>query len=234
MSDTSSFDIGSVIDDAKKVIVDPFGFYQDLKLEGGLTNPILFVVCMGLVMGAMAFVGGIVGLGLTGGIGAGLAALIFMPIMMVIGSFIFGAIMFVLWKLMGSDKNFEAAYRCVAYASAIAPVAALLSVIPYIGTLIRVLWTGLLLYAASINSMGIKDQTAKIAIGILTAIFALVGLNGERHARNIESKFGKYAESIDADELGKRMEDMSAEEAGEMMGEFLKGLEKAAKDAQQE
>ena len=71
------------------------------------------------------------------------------PFFAVIGSFIGAAVMFVIWKLMGSEQNFEAAYRCVAHATAIYPVMAVVGLIPYIGTVIGVVWGFYLMYCDS-------------------------------------------------------------------------------------
>ena len=236
MTETQKFDIQQAITDAKRVIMDPFGFYKDLPLTGGLTNPMLFVVCMAVVMALISAVTSMFGLGMAGAAGVGIVAIILMPIVAVIGSFIGAAIMFVIWKLIGSDKDFEAAYRCVAYFFAIAPVVAIISIIPYVGTLIRALWSGLLMYAASKNAMGVKEQTAKIAIGILTAILVIGGINGERNARKVSAWADRYSDTMrqayDEDELAERLENMTAEDAGAMVGDFLKGLEKAAEEAE--
>ena len=237
MSDSQTFDIQQAVADAKRVLSDPFGFYKELSLTGGLTNPLLFVVCMAVVTAIISVVLSFVGLGMAAGVGAGIVGIIVIPIAAVIGSFIGAGIMFVIWKLMGSDKDFEAAYRCVAYSFAIAPVGAVLSVVPYLGTAIRALWGGFILYAASTNAMGIKEQTAKIAIGILTALLVLGGINSERQARKVQAWADKYSDSVreiyNEDEIAERLENMTAEDAGEMVGDFLKGIEKAAKEAEE-
>ena len=52
--------------------------------------------------------------------------IIFMPIAVAIGSFIGGAILFIIWKLMGSQEDYETAYRCGAYLMALAPITAII------------------------------------------------------------------------------------------------------------
>lgn len=59
-----------------------------------------------------------------------------MPIAVAIGSFIGAAILFVIWKLMGSQEDYETAYRCGAYLMALAPITTLINVIPYAGAII--------------------------------------------------------------------------------------------------
>ncbi|MBT8115525.1 MAG: YIP1 family protein, partial [Arenicella sp.] len=145
----SNFSLSTVIDDAKKVITDPFGFYRAMPDSGGFADPVIFVAVMGAAAGLIFSVLAMIGLGGAGGMGmAGgmaLSAVILVPIGMIIGSFIGAAIVFVIWKLMGSDKNYETAYRCVAYSTAIMPVVALISMIPYVATLVRTLWGMMLL-----------------------------------------------------------------------------------------
>jgi len=162
----SGFNLGTVIDTAKAVITSPVSFYKSMATGGGLAEPVIFVVVMAVLTAIVAMVYGILGLGM-GGVAIGIGAIIFIPIFSVIGSFIGAAILFVIWKLMGSDKNYETAYRCVAYAFAIVPVMAIISFIPYIAGIIQKIWSAFLMYVASTEVHKIKAQTAKIVFGIL-------------------------------------------------------------------
>ena len=138
------FDINRVINDAKKIITNPAEYYSTMAKSGGFADPIIFVVVMAAVMGlitaVLSFFGSPIGL-----MAAGLGAIILVPIAAVISSFIGAAILFVIWKLMGSEQTFETAYRCLAAAAAIYPVIAVLSIIPYIGSIIGVIWGAYLL-----------------------------------------------------------------------------------------
>jgi len=248
MSD-STFNLGTVIDDAKKVITNPVDFYRNMPTEGGYADPLIFVAVMGAVTGLLTTIFSLVGLGVPGGMigGFALMAIIMIPIAFVIGSFIGAAIIFVVWKLMGSDKDYETAYRCTAYSFAISPVMAIISIIPYLAGIIKTLWGFFLLYVASIEVHQIKAQTAKIVFGVLTAIFVFVGFGAERSARNI-AHWGDRAEkamsNANVPEMFKdleNMEDMTPEEAGKQVGEFMKGLgafskgmEEAIKEAEKE
>ncbi|MBX2849803.1 MAG: YIP1 family protein [Acidiferrobacterales bacterium] len=233
-SSEPAFNFATVIDDAKKVITNPIGFYREMPTTGGYANPLIFVVVMAAITGLIAAITSLIGLGnaMVAG-GMAIASIIILPIFAVIGSFIGAAIMFVIWKLMGSEKNYEAAYRCVAYSFAIGPVVAVLSIIPYLGTIIRSLWTTFLLYAASIEVHKLKAATAKIVFGILAALFVLVGVSSERTARALQDYTDRVSEAT-ADlpsslQNLENLEDMTAEEAGKAAGEFLKGLEEFSK-----
>jgi len=236
-----AFNLGTVIDDAKKVITDPVGFFRSMPTTGGYADPVIFVVVMALLTAVIGFLLSVIGLVKFNAIVGGavtIGMVIVVPIVAVIGSFIGAAIMFVIWKLMGSEKDYETAYRCIAYSSAIAPVIAVISLIPYLANLIKALWGGFLIYTASVEVHKIKNQTAMIVIGILTALNVIISFNTERATRHWQSKakgFEKAAEQLEksakegsiAEALQnlENMEEMTPEEAGKQFGEFLKGIE---------
>lgn len=241
-AESSAFNLQTVIDDARKVITNPVGFYRDMPTHGGFANPIIFVVVIAVATAVIGFVLDLIGLAnfnsVTGG-GVGFAMLIFFPIAAIIGSFIGGAILFVIWKLMGSEKNFETAYRCVAYSFAIAPIISVLSLIPYIAGIIKTLWGTFLLYTASIEVHKLKQETAKIVFGVLAALGVLFGISSEHAMRkalnwaeNIQESFEKqYKDGSIGDALKEfeNVDEMTPEEAGKKMGEFLKGMEEFSK-----
>ena len=119
-----------ILEKARTVLTAPGDFYRHMPKSGGFLEPVLFMIVMAAV-GAIILIGfGFLGLGAMSALGVGIGSMIFMPIMAVVGSFIGGALMFVIWKLMGTQEPFEVAYRCVAYASAIYPVTALIGLPP--------------------------------------------------------------------------------------------------------
>lgn len=181
----------TIIDDAKKVITNPVGFYREMAKTGGFAAPIIFVIVMAVIAGLIIAVLSLFGANMTTGMAIGFAAIVIMPVFMLIGSFIGAAILFVIWKLMGSEASYETAYRCVAYASAILPITVLLGVIPYIGTLIKVAWSIYLMYIASIEVHAINAKTAMMVFGILGVLLLLINLGSERAARRIQWTTGK-------------------------------------------
>lgn len=237
-----AFNFGTVIEDAKKVITDPVGFYKSMPTTGGYANPLIFVVVMTLATAIIGFLLSAIGIVKFNAIVGGavtIGMVIIIPIFAVLGSFIAAAIMFVIWKLMGSEKDYETAYRCIAYSSAIAPVIAVISLIPYLANLIKALWGGFLIYTASTEVHKIKNQTAMIVIGILTALNVFISFGSERTARHWQGKMKGFEKATEQFERSAKdgsigaalqnmesMEDMTPEEAGKQVGEFLKGLEK--------
>jgi hypothetical protein len=219
----SSFSISSVIEDAVQIIKKPVGFYQRMPHSGGYVEPMIFLVVMAAVAGLIVTVFSFFGGGLAGMMVFGMAAVIILPIAAIISSFIGAAIMFVIWKLMGSDKNFETAYRCVAYASAIYPISAVLGLFPYIGAVLGIVWGMYLMIVASVEVHGVAINKAYIVFGILGLVMIITNVGSEMAAREAEARL---------EQMGAKMGDMEGktpEEIGKMVGEFMKGMEEAQK-----
>lgn len=220
---SSQFDINKVIADAKTVITNPAGYYRDMPRTGGYVEPLIFIAVMAVAMGVISAV-----LSLVGGMGAmmvgGLAAVIIMPIWAIIGAFIGAAILFVIWKLMGSEQSYETAFRCLAAATAVYPIMAVLSIIPYLGAVIGVVWMSYLMIEASVGVHGRNRKTATIVFGIIGALLVISNLGSEYAARNMADRADEYSRMM------QEYEQMSPDEAGRKMGEFLKGFEDAVGD----
>ncbi len=224
MSEQTTFDINQVIVQAKAVITNPVGYFQTMPKSGGYGPPVIFVAVMGAVMGLitalLSFFGSAAGM-LAGGLGA----IIVMPIFAVLGAFIGAAILYVIWKLMGSPESYETAFRCQASAAAIYPISALLAIVPYIGSIVMIAWGAFLMIEASVSVHGRERRTAQIVFGILAALMILSNIASERAAREMEERMERMGSQFQG------VEDMSPEEAGRKMGEFFKGLEEGANKA---
>lgn len=228
--------LGSIVEDAKRVLTQPLEFYSTMPQSGGFSDPCIFLLVMAVIMGALATLVSIFGVGHLGSMVIGFGSIVVIPIMALIGSFIGALIMFVIWKLMGSEKDYETSYRCVAYASVVYPIMPLVGWVPYLGTVITAGLGMYLLYVATIQVQAIKPQRAQTVMGILAAVLIFMQLSGEYTARSFQQHFegaGKEWQQ-NADEMskalegiGKNAEDMTPEDAGKALGEFLKGFSDA-------
>lgn len=228
MSDTTqAFNINTVLDDAKKVILNPVSFYKNMPQTGGLVNPLIFVLVMSVITGIILALYSLFGTKLGG---FGFSLIIVFPIFGLIGSFIGAAILFVIWKLIGSEKNYEVAYRCVAYSFVIVPLLSIISFIPYIAGVIQKLWGCFLMYIASKEVHGIKEKTAMIVFGVLAAITVLWGIGSENASRELSSRVSSFEKEFNVEKL----ENMTPEQLGETTGKFLEGLNRALEDAKKE
>ncbi len=176
MSD-STIDINKTIATAMQVITDPVGFYKSMPQSGGYTAPVTFVAMVAFVAAAIIFVLAVVGLGPVDHMGFSAAVLLpVYPVAAVIASFIMGGIVYLIFKLMGSTKDYEVAMRCVAYSFAVVPVVAAVSIITILGELLSPLWGCFLMYIASQHVHGLDEGKSKIVFGVLAAIFTLGNL----------------------------------------------------------
>lgn len=220
------------VETAKQVITNPAGFYRGMAKGGGFGEPLVFLVVMAAVSGAVNAVLGLVHLSASPiGVGMALGMIIVSPIMAAIFGFVGAAIMFVIWKLMGSAESYETAYRCMAYSAAIAPITAVLSAIPYAGPILALLWGLYLVVTASVEVHKIKAQTAWLVFGIIAAIYAFVVISGQMAARRLQKQLSSYG----IQSSGKPGEEMTPEDAGKAAAAFLKGMqEEAARQAAKE
>jgi hypothetical protein len=216
--------LSNILEKARTVLTTPVDFYRQMPKSGGFVEPIIFMVVMAAVGAIILITFGFLGLGALSALGVGIASLIFMPIMAVIGSFIGAGGMFVIWKLMGTQKSFEVAYRCVAYASAIYPVVALIGLVPYIGSIVGVAWGMYLMFIATKEVHQLNEKTASMVFGILGVILILSNISSEMASRRMATEFEKMGPTME------KIQNMEPEEAGKMVGEFLKGLGKAQKE----
>jgi len=214
-----AFDFHSVLTDARRVLTNPTGFYRDMPTAGGFTEPLLFVVVMAIATGIVGAFLSLFGGSQIGTVRLGFASIILLPILATVVSFISAAVLFLIWKLMGSERSYEASYRCVAYASAIYPVVAIVGVIPYLATIIGMAWLGYLMIEASVLVHGQDRRTATIVIGLFAVLLMLSNIGSERVARKLEQEIRHFSHYMD------EWRNLPPEEAGRRMGEFLRGLE---------
>jgi len=200
------------------VIKNPAGFFETMPVTGGFVDPIIFLAAMGIVAGVIQAILSIVGLGASVSFFMALSFIIIMPIFAVIFSFIGAGIFFVIWKLMGSGQSYEAAYRCIAYASAITPIMVLIGVIPYLGAIIGLLWMLYLMVIASEKVHKLASQKAWIVFGVIFGLFIILNINSQRMARNAQDQMEELNLQM------KSMENMTPEEASKVMGKLLKGV----------
>ncbi|MFC1453094.1 YIP1 family protein [Verrucomicrobiota bacterium] len=218
--------MASILAAAVKVITRPVDFYREMPKSGGMIDPLIFLVALAVATGVMHAVLGLVRGSLGGALVAGLASIILVPIVVVVVGFVVAAVLFGIWKLMGSDESFETAFRCMAYTMAIAPITSLLGLIPYLGGIVGLAWSSYLLVVASTEVHKVRQQTAYIVFGVIFLVLALFRLNSELAGR----RFAKHAKEWER-QVGD-VEDMSPEEAGRALGEFLKGIQEVAEEGE--
>jgi hypothetical protein len=187
VSGSNRFDIGVIFATARKVVLEPANFYRNLAPAGGFANPVIFGLVMSAVAGLLISLLASAGLGTPGaGVAGALFGVLVMPFFMLIGSFVLATVLFVIWKLLGSDGTYQFAFRCVAFAFAILPLVALASVVPYLGTTLRVVWGIALMVIASITAHKISRNKALLVFLAIGAFSLYSNLKAEHEARKLQ------------------------------------------------
>ncbi|MCE5194225.1 MAG: YIP1 family protein [Nitrospiraceae bacterium] len=217
--------IENLLSTAVKVITNPWGFYREMPKTGGFQDPIIFFIVMVVIAMVIGFIGALLHIGgapigVMAGTAGALIGIIIGPIVGLVFSFVAAAILFVIWKIMGSQENYEVAYRCAAYSSGIVPITTILGFIPYIGSLLALIWGFYLLIVASIETHKIKSNVAWLVWGIIAAIFIIVSLSAQIAARKFASDWPTKAKEME--KASKEME----EAVKKMQEELAKQKEK--------
>ncbi len=225
--------IRGILPTVREVIVNPGGFYATMPRSGGFLQPLVFMIVLGVVSGLILSVLSLIGLAPGGGLITGLAALIIVPILIGIFGFIVAAVLFVIWKIMGSQESYETAYRCMAYTAAIMPITTVLNLIPYLGVVIGLVWVTYLLVTASVKVHGIQTQKAWIGFGVICAVFVFASVSAEMAAKKLSSEMQAWeTEMLERTGSLERIEEMTPEQAGQALGEFFRGMQESMEDRQ--
>ena len=179
---------------AVRILTAPAESFREMPKKGGFLEPLVFALFMGLTASIILAIWSLLGFGYGGGATPGVAAIflsiIYMPVIFAICSFIGAAIVFLIWKLIGSTKNYEVFYRCIAYLMALAPIIAIIEVVPYAGTILSFAIVIFYVVIASAEVQGIPVRKALQVFGIIGVVWiigvglTMLSLHSEYSARN--------------------------------------------------
>lgn len=229
------FDLKEIVETAIKVLTSPQTFFREMAKRGGYVKPLIFMVVMGVVGGLIQSIFNIIGLRVATGLAMGVASIILVPIVIAIFGFVGAAILYLIWKLMGSQEEYETAYRCAAYISALTPITCVLGIVPYIGGAVGVALAMYLTIIASIEVHRIPSQKAWLVFGIIGAILILLTITGEISSRRMVREAGKFQKQMEktTKEMQKQVEgatkemQKATEEATKALEELQKQQEKS-------
>ena len=235
--ETKSINFASFQKTAMSVLTSPSAFFREMPKTGGFVEPLIFMVVMGIIAGLIQTVFSLVGLHIAAGMATGAASIILVPILIAIVGFVGAAILFVIWKLLGSQESYETAYRCGAYISVLTPIATVLGLIPYIGSAIGIILVTYFLVIASVEVHSTPSQKAWLVFGIIGAILIIMNISAQYSARKFAREAVKFQQKMEetskgmkkqAEQMQKQVEEMQkqAEEAKKAAEEMQKQLEK--------
>jgi hypothetical protein len=242
--ETESINLSSIQKTAVSVLTSPSAFFREMPKTGGFVEPLIFMAIMGIISGLIQTVFSLVGLHIAAGMAMGVASIILFPIVIAIGGFIGAAILFVIWKLLGSKESYETAYRCGAYISVLMPIITVLGLIPYLGSAVGIALYVYFLVIASVEVHNIPSQKAWLVFGIIGAILIIMNISAQMTAKKFSREAVKFREKMEetskamkkqAEQMQKQTEDIQkqaeemqkqAEEAKKTAEEMQKQLEK--------
>ena len=211
----------TIIEVAGRMLKNPTGFYRDMEKSGGFGAPLLYVIVMAAATGLIVAILSLLGAGVSGVIAIGLGAVVVFPAVAVIGSFFASLILYIIWKLLGSNESLETGYRCVAYATVVYPVSAVLGLIPYLGSIVGVVWGMYLMTVATTQVHRLNRNTAYIVFAVLGVLLIITNINAERESRRLVSAQKGNNEPLPENEYRVPVGE------GEALDGFLKGFEEA-------
>jgi len=226
--------LASVQKTAMSVLTSPSAFFREMPKTGGFVEPLIFMVIMGIISGLIQT---IFSLFIAGGMAMGVASIILVPILVGILGFVGAAILFVIWKLLGSKEDYETAYRCGAYISVLMPIITVLGIIPYLGSIVGIALSVYFLVIASVEVHKIPSQKAWLVFGIIGAIFIILNISAQMSAGKVSREAGKFRERMEetSKAMKKQAEQMQkqTEDIQKQTEEMLKQAEEARKAAEE-
>lgn len=176
----------------KAVLFNPVEAFSNMKAEGTLGESLVFVLILGTASGILGNVWGMLfrscmrgavpggaaasplqALGISVGLGVEIAlVLVFLPVMVVVASFITAGILHLcLMVLGGANRSFEATYAVIAYATG---CTAVFNVIPMCGGLVAGIW------CIVVEILGLREAhgttTGKAVGAVFLPLIACCGL----------------------------------------------------------
>jgi hypothetical protein len=231
----SKIDFAKIPQTAMKVLTSPAEFFREMPKTGGFVEPLVFMIAMGVVAGLLQSILSVFRFQVGAGMAMGLGSVIILPIMIGIFGFVGAAILFLLWKLTGSQESYETAYRCGAYIGVLTPISVLLHLIPFVGAAVSVLLMTVYLVSASIVVHNIPSRKAWLVFGIIGGLLVFFSVSAEFAARRIGREAAEYQkqaeEAIKTTQKQTEQLQKQAEEASKAMG---KPSEEAARQMQQQ
>jgi hypothetical protein len=195
--EAKGIDLRSIPQTALSVLLTPSTFFREMPRTGGYVEPLVFMVAMGVVAGLIQSVFSILGLHVGAGLAMGAASIVVLPILIAISGFIGAAILFVIWKLMGSQESYETAYRCGAYISALTPITTILALIPYLGPVAGIALATFYIVIASVEVHRVPSRKAWLVFGIIGALLAIMNVSAQYAARQSAREAAKFQSEME-------------------------------------
>ncbi|MBP9699151.1 MAG: hypothetical protein KBD85_03945 [Elusimicrobia bacterium] len=169
----SVFSLGSMGRNAMALFRSPGTLYGLMEKGGGYAAPLLYALVWHYVAAVITLVLSFVKPGtIPGGTTAQVVSFFLLPPVTVGAGFLFAAVFFVIWHLMGSPENYQTAYRVWALLAPLSVVSAVFRLVPYLSLAVSLYYLYLLV-VSSVTVHGIRRSKAWTVWPLLMAGFVL-------------------------------------------------------------
>jgi hypothetical protein len=159
-----------------KLFVSPSTFFREMPKAEGFVKPLMFMVLVSVVDGFILSMSSLVNFKSASDVGMAVASVILLPLGIGISGFAASAILFAVWKMMGSQESYKTAYQCFAWIWATTPIITLAGLIPYIGPAIGI---AIAIYFVIISSLEVHRLSPRkvwpvfLAAGAIGVFFSI-------------------------------------------------------------
>ena len=200
------------------VLTDPRAFFGKMPREGGYEAPGTFAGVMLVAYGVILALLALVGFGMHGFF----AALLLVPIFGAIGLLIGAAVLLFASRALGGEATFESSFRIVAYSSAVSPIAAAATLIPYLPLLANA-YALYLVIVAVITVHRVPEDKAWRILGGIGAVFLVLSLLATIAGRHAERTLEELQPEL---EKWKQQMEKSAQDVERATEQMKRGLER--------
>jgi hypothetical protein len=169
----SVFSLGAMGRNAVSLVRSPRALFGSMEKGGGYAAPLLYALVWQYAAAAITLLLSFVKpTGMPGGTTAQVVSFFVLPPATVGAGFLFAAVFFVIWHLMGSPENYQTAYRVWALLAPLSVVSAVFRLVPYLSLAVSLYYLYLLV-VSSVTVHGIRRSKAWTVWPLLMAGFVL-------------------------------------------------------------
>lgn len=169
----SVFSLGAMGRNAVSLVRSPGALFGSMEKGGGYAAPLLYALVWQYAAAAITLLLSFVKpTGMPGGTTAQVVSFFVLPPATVGAGFLFAAVFFVIWHLMGSPENYQSAYRVWALLAPLSVVSAVFRLVPYLSLAVSLYYLYLLV-VSSVTVHGIRRSKAWTVWPLLMAGFVL-------------------------------------------------------------
>ncbi|MFN8240133.1 MAG: Yip1 family protein [Bacteroidales bacterium] len=195
--ENGTFDFNLFLRESRETLLNPKSYFTNLKLTGGIAEPLIKAVIYGALAGLISLIWGVLNLGIVMpsliGTAVGFKAVLGAILSSVVGLFIGAVLLLVVSSICKGNTDFEANLRVTASMMVFLPVSYLFQVLSgirlYLGLVVSLiigLYTLWVLYNGIVAALKGQAASAKIVCYVLAVFIVLSSVMTMRTRHKVE------------------------------------------------